>query len=219
MCCRHFSPMLHYLHYSSDFSFIPVIIFQACIRDFHAKHAAAGCTAALSDCTRTHCAGACCTLSVLQMADAPFPTTVCRSDLRAAQTKNTTGHDGLTFKSSGARCLEPDLFSLLWIFVKLEMLLLLMLFSFIVSVGLKQDGHETHFKPNKKVKHADSLHYLAHKNGLLVKGPRAWKVCPNKTTRARALVPPLTCMCCTVQVHVVHISGWSNLLLVAGNLH
>lgn len=41
----------------------------------------------------------CFTLGSLQMADVPFPSTRCRSDLRAAQTKNSAGHDALKTKN------------------------------------------------------------------------------------------------------------------------
>lgn len=86
-------------------------------------------TVTLSDCTHeTHFTTACFPLGVLQMAETPFPTTVCvcSSDRRAAQTKNATGHDGVAFKAGGIRRLDldPDPSCSLWTFGKLLLLLL-----------------------------------------------------------------------------------------------
>ena len=105
------------------------------------------------------------------------------ADLRAAQTKNTTGHDGLTFKTSGARCLELDLFGLLWIFLKLKLLLLMLLFLIILTdvnililAPVGERRHKTHFKLNKQTEPADTFYHWAYEKGLslTVVGASSW---------------------------------------------
>lgn len=85
---------------------------------------------------------------------------VCRSDLRAAQTKNTTGHDGVTFKTSGTRCLELDLLCLLWIIViKFNIIFINIIIIIIINDSRPLVGwHKAHFKLNKQAKHANTFY-------------------------------------------------------------